>query len=220
MGIAAILFDANGVLYERPPVGVALANLLEQNDLKPRHPKVIENILRAATYDVNVGRLPLQDYYTALLRAHGLTTEAGLAAGREALRFDATRVEIPYGTETALARLFNGGLRLGGVVNSPYKAADEVSWLARTGIKAEWWTVYVSSVEIGAIFPDPISINAIFQAFNCPPNEAVFVSQNEGLLQYALEIGMVAAAFNPPRLVEGVHASLESLAQLVNLVNV
>ncbi len=199
MPIHAVLFDAPGVLYERPEVGIGLQTLLDHYSLKPRHPTVIRSALRAAAYDSNVGRIAPDMYYDALLRFHGVSDPRALAAGREALHFDASRLTLFPGAAATLLRLFQGGLRLGAVANSPYKAADEVAWLERLGMPSAMWTIYLTSCEVGALVPEQGLFEQAIRALNVPPSEIVAISHNPACLEVAASLGMRAIAFQSPK---------------------
>lgn len=218
MTISAIIFDAQGVIYERPELGVALQTLLEHYGLKPRHPSIVHNALRAAIFDANVGRLKLDEFYNAVLRIHGITEEPALAAGREALRFDSTRVTLPNGTALMLRRLQQSGVLLGAVANSPYSAADEVAWLARQGVPTDIWTVYLSSCEVGTVAPDPMIVDKLMQNLGKQPSETALVSHDPSFLDYAADQGMAAFAFQPTERVARARATIDSLGQLVPLL--
>ncbi len=218
MTLSAFLFDAPSVLYERPDLGVALQTLLEHYGLKPRHPTVVHNALRAASFDANIGRISLDDYYNAILRVHGLTEEQALAAGREALRFDATRLSLPTGAAAALRRLKGLPVNLGALVNSPYKAADEMAWLARLGVPADTWTVFLSSCEQGAIAPDPVIMDAAIKALNRPHTEIGLVSRDRSFLEYAAEVDLVPIAMEHTDTIIPVRTTIADLHGLIALI--
>jgi beta-phosphoglucomutase-like phosphatase (HAD superfamily) len=197
MAIRAILFDAPGVIYERPIIGVGLQTLLEHYGLKPRHPTLVRTALRAAEYDANLGRIKLDDYYDALLRFHGLTDERALAAGREALRFDASRLTLNSSTVSTLRQLDQQEIRLGAIANSPYQAADEVSWLERMGIPPATWTMYMTSCEAGMLLPDPKLIGDAVQRLAVPSGDTLLVSRESDCLEIAAGQGMHPVAFQP-----------------------
>ncbi len=216
MRISTILFDAAGVLYERPVTGMALQAMLEQHGLKPRHPKIVQDYMRAATFDACLGRISQDDYYTALLRVHGLE-DAAIPAGREVLRFDASRLEVQPTMIPTLQRLHAAGLRLGAVANSPYSAEEEVSWLERLGIPAELWTVYLSSSEAGAISPDPKLMTPALQALGSPANETLIISHDPAVLMYGIDAGIPSAGYRVEG-VTGMYGLIEHIGQLAVLV--
>ncbi len=216
--VRAILFDAAGLLYERPALGVALQTLLDHYGLKPRHPTVVHNALRAASFDANVGRISLDEFYNAVLRVHGLSKSQALAAGREALRFDAGRLTLPSGTAAVLRRLQQAGLELGALVNTPYTSADEMAWLARLGVPPEIWTIYITSCESGALAPGPLLINSAVKQLETTPESVILVSSDPGFLESAAEQGLIPVAYQPTGQIAVAHASIDQLAQLLPLV--
>jgi len=197
MVIRAVLFDTPGVIYDRPEIGVGLQTLLDHYGLKPRHPSVVRTTLRAALYDANVGRINLDDFFNAVLRTHGLVEPQAMAAGREALRFDASRVTLANGTSLAIRNLAQNGLKLGALVNSPYLAADEIAWLARLGIPANAWALYETSCESGILMPDLVLIEQAIRHLNMPPNEIALVSRDLDCLEVAAAQGVTSIAFQP-----------------------
>lgn len=216
MRISSILFDAVGVLYERPVTGMALQAMLEQHGLKPRHPKIVQDYMRAATFDACLGRISQDDYFNALLRVHGLE-DAAIPAGREVLRFDASRLEVEPTTPPLLQRLQASGMRLGALANSPYHAEEEISWLERVGIPTIFWTVYLCSCELGALAPDPKVMNAALEALGTPPDETLLVSRDPAVLMYGIDNGLVAVGFRVEA-IAGMAGLIENLGQLAVLV--
>ena len=197
MVIRAVLFDALGVIYDRPEIGVGLQTLLDHYSLKPRHPTVVRNTLRAAVYDANVGRIALDNFFDAVLRTHGLTDASAMAAGREALRFDASRLTLISGATLAIRNLTQHGLKLGALVNSPYHAADEISWLARLGVPLNAWALYVTSCESGILMPDMALTEQAMKSLDLPANEIALVSRDLNSLEVAAAQGMIPVAFQP-----------------------
>ncbi|MHB8628422.1 MAG: HAD family hydrolase [Aggregatilineales bacterium] len=214
MAIRGILFDAPGVIYERLQIGVGLQTLLDHYGLRPRHPTVVRNALRAAEYDANVGRIGLDAYYDAVLRVYGLTDERALAAGREALRFDASRLTLLSGTVTALRQLEHRELRLGLIANSPYHAADEAAWLGRMGLPTTTWTVYLTSCEAGALVPDPKLITDAVERLGTPPVDTLLVSRVLDCLEIAAEQGVHPVAFQPTAPVPSTWMHIEQIDEL------
>lgn len=214
MAIRGILFDASGVIYERPIVGVGLQTLLEHYGLRPRHPMVVHNALRAAEYDANVGRIGLDAYYDALLRVHGLADERALAAGREALRFDASRLTLSSSTVTAVRQLDHQGLRLGVIANTPYQATDEIDWLGRLGIPASVWTVYLTSCETATLLPDPTLIADAVEQLGVHAVDTLLVSRDLDCLEIAAEQGLLPVAFQPNAPVPSMWRYIERLDEL------
>jgi phosphoglycolate phosphatase-like HAD superfamily hydrolase len=214
MAIRAILFDAPGVIYERPLIGVALQTLLDHYGLRPRHPLVVRNALRAAEYDANVGRIGLDAYYDALLRVHGLTDERALASGREALRFDASRLVLFSSTATTIRQLDHQGIRLGAVANSAYRATDEVAWLGRMGIPPAIWTVYVTSREAGTLLPDPTLIADLVEQLGVLAVDTLLISRDLDCLEIAAGQGLHPIPFQPTVPIPSVWRSIEQIDEL------
>ena len=155
-GVQAILFDTEGVLYHRPRQDRYLTAFLEQHDLKPRHPSILERALRAARFDVLTGRIPLETYLDAVLQTHGITDPALLKDGREALFQDAADIELYPGVPQTLPLLQEAGLRLGAVVDSPYTPGEEIAWMAARQLSPGLWTVFVVSADVGATKTEPL----------------------------------------------------------------
>ena len=214
MAIRAILFDAPGVIYERLQIGVGLQTLLDHYGLKPRHPTVVHNALRAAEYDANVGRIDLDAYYDAVLGVYGLTDERALAAGREALRFDASRLTLLSGTVTALRQLEHQELRLGIIANSPYHATDEAAWLGRMGLPATTWAVYITSCEAGALVPEPSLIADAVTRLGTLADDTLLVSRMLDCLEIAAGQGIHPVAFQPSAPVPPTWMHIEQIDEL------
>jgi hypothetical protein len=209
---------ALGVIYERPELGVAMQTLLDHYGLKPRHPRIVHDTLRAASFDANMGRISLDEYHNAVLRVQGITEDKAMLSGREALRFDASRIELPSGTAMTLRNLAQSGLSLGAFVNSPYRAEDECAWLMRMGLPPELWTVFLSSSEMGAVAPEPGLMEAAIRGLDKPIDTIALVSHAPSVLGYAAENGLLTIAFTPTS-VDGVRVSIDHLDQLPALVS-
>jgi hypothetical protein len=214
MPVTAILFDAHGVVYQRPEVGIALETLLDHLSLKPRHPTIVRNALRAAQFDASVGRIPLDDYFNAVLRIHGIHSEQALTAGREALRFDATRLELPHGVAAQMRQFYMEGYLLGAVANTPFRSSDETSWLMRLGIPSEIWAVYRCSSESRTLAPDPAMMQEVIEQFHRPAHEIALVSRERTMLEFAAEAGLIPVAYQAVEALPGLHVVIDDLRQL------
>ena len=175
---------------------------------------VVRNALRAAEYDANVGRIDLDAYYNAMLRIHGLTDERALAAGREALRFDASRLTLSSSTVTAIRQLDHQGLRLGVVANTPYHAADEIAWLGRLGIPESVWAIYVTSSETSTLLPDPTLLADVVEQLGVLAADTLLVSRDVDCLEIATAQGLLPVAFQPDVPVPPLWRHIEQIDEL------
>jgi|GEM_PF-1031724 len=218
MSVRAILFDVQSVIYERPAVGVALQTLLDHYVLKPRHPRVVQNALRAAQFDANLGRISLDEFYNAELRIHGFADSTVLSAGREALRFDAGRLMMPSGTASALRHLHQTEIAVGALANSPYSSADEIAWLSRIGIPPEVWRVYLCSSEVSLTAPDPLMIDMAVRQFGVPHNTVALVSRDPSFLESAADLGLTPVAFRPAEPIGAARGTIDQIGQLLTML--
>ncbi len=217
MSVRAVLFDVQGAIYERPAVGVALQTLLDHYGLKPRHPSIVNSALRAAAFDANLGRIVLDDYYNALLRVHGLSEPQALSAGREALRFDAGRLNLTVGTASALRRL-QGLVSIGALVNSPYSSADEKGWLSRLGVPPDIWAIYLCSCESGLLRPDPPLLESAIRQMEATADQTLAVSRDPEFLEVAVDLGMIPIALRPADPIRVARVTVEAVSDLLPIV--
>jgi FMN phosphatase YigB (HAD superfamily) len=195
--IQAILFDTEGVIYHRPRQDRYLRAFLEQHDLKPRHPSVLERALRAARFDVLTGRISVETYFDAVLRTHGVCDSQWLEEGRAALFQDAADIELYPGVIETLTRLQSAGLRLGAVVDSPYTAGEEIAWLAVRQLSPGVWSVFVVSSAVGVTKTEPLIFEQALSQLDLTPYAAAFVGHSSAEFACAASLGMQTIAFLP-----------------------
>ena len=195
--IQIILFDGDGVLYHRPRQDQHLAHFLEAHGLKLRHPRVVEKALRAARFDVLVGRIPREAYFDAVLRFHGVTDAVLLAEGREVLFYDAADIELFPGVIETLDALQAAGVMLGAVVESPHPAVHHVGWLAEHGLSPGLWCEFVTSCEVGMLLSDLGIFHHTLRRFNVALEQVVYVGHCSEAINCAAESGLITVAFMP-----------------------
>lgn len=215
--VQAILFDTEGVIYHRPRQDRFLRAFLERNGLQPRHPSILERALRAARFDVLTGRIPVETYFDAVLRTHGIVEPELLEEGRAALYYDAADIELYPGIAETLTALQEAGFRLGAVVDSPYTPGEEIAWIASQQLSPGLWSVFVVSSEVGATKAEPLVFERALRQLELTPGEAAFVGHDSGELACAAGLGMLTIAFMPDDPAVETHYIISSFYGLEDL---
>ncbi len=195
--IQAILFDTEGVLYDRPRHDHHLAAFLAQHGLELRHRSVAERALRAARFDVQTGRISRDDYYDAILRVNGLDDPALFAAGRDALARDAAEIMLFPGVCETLTVLQEAGYRLGTVSETPHAAGQKIAWLAARGVSPGLWSAFVVSPDAGVTTSDAAIFHLALRQLEAEPGETVYVGHDTNELVHAADVGLLTVAFLP-----------------------
>lgn len=195
--IQAILFDTEGVLYHHPRQDRYLTAFLDQHDLKPRHPAILERALRAARFDVLTGRIAVETYFDAVLHTHGIADPALLEEGRAALFQDAADIELYPGVIETLGRLQDAHLRLGAVADSPFSPGEEIAWMAARHLSPGLWNVFVVSAEVGATKTEPLIFERALHRLGLTPGETAFVGHVSEDFTCAASLGLRTIAFMP-----------------------
>ncbi|MBN1678784.1 MAG: HAD family hydrolase [Anaerolineae bacterium] len=193
--IKVILFDTGGTLYHRPREDRRLSAFLSEHNLTLRNRAVVNRLVRAARFDAQSGRIPRDTFYDAILRMHGLETEADFPAGREALLRDAADIELFPGVAGTLNALRGAGYRLGVISDSAHSAQEKIGWLAARDITPAVWSVFVVSSEIGTLKTSGGAFEHALNELGEPPESVVFVGHNTDELQQANRLGIATAAF-------------------------
>jgi FMN phosphatase YigB (HAD superfamily) len=197
MPIQAILFDAGGVLYHRPREDRHFEAFLNEHGLTMRHRQIVEKGLRAATFDVQSGRISRDVFYDALMRIHGLDDDALFPAGRTALLRDAADIELFPGVIETLHTLYEAGYKLGVVSDTAHPAADKINWLAARGLDPSLWDAFVVSSEVGQLKTGRPIFEQALAPMGVNWDEAAFVGHNTVELLNAADFGLVTIAFMP-----------------------
>ena len=197
MSIQAILFDAGGVLYHRPREDRHFENFLNQHGLTMRHRQIVEKGLRAATFDVQSGRISRDTFYDAIMRLHGIDDKSLFPAGRAALLRDAAEIELFPGVIETLHTLYEAGYKLGVVSDTAHPAADKIQWLSQRGLDPALWDAFVVSSEVGQLKTGRPIFEQALSRIGVNWDEAAFVGHSTDELLNAAEFGLVTIAFMP-----------------------
>jgi FMN phosphatase YigB (HAD superfamily) len=195
--VKAILFDTGGILYHRPRRDRHLTAFLKQHGLQPRHRGVVERVLRAASFDVQTGRITRDAFYDAILRVHGLGEDGLFPAGREALLRDAADIELFPGVVQTLRLLKEAGYRLGTISDSSHTSSQKIAWLVAHKIPAELWSAFVVSCEVGSTKSEPLIFGRALSLLKTSAAQTAFVGHSSVELARAGEMGMLTVAFLP-----------------------
>ncbi|NDJ76452.1 MAG: HAD family hydrolase [Chloroflexi bacterium] len=197
MTISAILFDTDGVLYHRPRADRHLASFLEQHGLTLRHHKVLDRALRAARFDVRLGRITREMFYDAVLRVHGLEDETLFPVGRDMLVQDAADIELFPGVRETLEALYESGLKLAAIADSAHPARDITGWLAGQGVSLGLWATFAISCEVGQLKSDGALFDAAIDKMGADRDQVAYVGHTSDELARAAELGLTDVAFMP-----------------------
>ncbi len=216
MMIRGILFDAAGVLYERPePTSSYVSRLLADRGLSTRLPDQGWIRVRGLRSQAKSGQLSPDEYWDQRLQMHGVVDpeERRVLVGKINDYSDQV-LPIPGGRE-ALAGLQQRGFVLGIVTDTIYPIGRKMRWLNQVGV-AEFIEVVACSTVVGAHKPNPaIYLNALKQA-HLRPVESAFVGHAADELEGARRAGLatVAVLYEP-----GAWADYyaESLLDLLNV---
>jgi FMN phosphatase YigB (HAD superfamily) len=195
--IKAILFDTGGILYHRPRRDRHLSAFLEQHRLRQRQRSVVERALRAATFDVQTGRITRDAFYDAILRMHGVGDDALFPTGREALLRDAADIELFPGVVEMLRLLKDAGCRLGAISDSAHTSREKIAWLEARKVPPGIWSAFVVSSEVGSTKSEPLIFKRALGLLGTAAAETAFVGHSPVELARAGEIGMLTVAFLP-----------------------
>lgn len=196
-GIRGILLDTGGVLYHRPREDRHLELFLMQRGLRMRNRMIVNKGLRAAVFDVRTGRIPLETFYDAILRLHGVTDTALFEDGHNALYRDAADIELFPGVIETLSDLRAAHYALGTISDTGHSAGEKTAWLAATGVPPTIWDVFVVSSDCGILKTDPAFFEYALRQLDLPPDEVAFVGHDATELAVAADAGLVTVAFLP-----------------------
>jgi HAD superfamily hydrolase (TIGR01509 family) len=216
MTIRGILFDAAGVLYDRPEsTSSYLSQLLAERGLSAELPAQDQQHLDTLRSQAKCGQLGPNDYWDQRLHLYGIADPEVRRVLVDKINDHSDRVHpIPGGRE-ALAGLKQRGFMLGIVTDTVYPIGRKMRWLNQVGV-AEFIDVVACSTVVGAHKPDPaIYLNALQQA-HLTPDEAAFVGHAAHELEGARRAGLatIAVLYEP-----GARADYyaESLVDLLNV---
>lgn len=196
-GIGGLLFDTGGVLYHRPREDRHLEVFLMQHGLRLRNRAVVDKGVRAAVFDVRTGRIPLDTFYDAILRLHGVEDQALFEDGRTALYRDAADIDLFPGVIETLDKLRAAGYQLGTISDTGHSAGEKTAWLAASGIPPGLWAAMVVSSDCGMLKTEARPFEIALAQMDLAPREAAFVGHASHELATASEMGLVTVAFLP-----------------------
>lgn len=216
MTIKGILFDAAGVLYDRPePTRKYVAKLLEEMGLSTKLPAKDRARQKELHSQANRGHFSPSEYWDQVLLMLGVASPADRETLIGKINAYSDQVQAIPGGREALAALQQRGFVLGIVTDTIYPIGRKMRWLNKVGV-AEFIDVVACSTVAGTHKPDPaIYLNALKQA-HLTPDEAAFVGHAADELEGARRAGLVTVAvlYEP-----GARADYyaESLLDLLNV---
>ncbi len=211
MSISALIIDPKDVLFMPATEQPHLQGFLHNLGLQPRHPQVVEKALRAARFDVLLGRITRDVYYDAILRFHGVPEYANMKAGREALLADSVLITPNTNAIPVLNQLHVAGIQLSLVANSEHSAREIVLMLSHFGFMHTLWHRVVSSSEIGYILPDP----AIFEAVIEQPDGNVYLGAQA--IPWLIQQGVINLVYGDDQSVPDAY-NIHQIDQLIDLL--
>lgn len=211
MLISALIIDPKAVLFMPATEQPHLKGYLNNLGLQPRHPQVVEKALRAARFDVLLGRISRDVYYDAILRFHGVPDYANLKAGREALLADSVYVTPNVKAIPVLNQLYVAGIQLSLVLNSEHSSREIAMMLNHFGFVHTLWSRIITSSEIGYIIPDP----AIFEAVLNQPEGNVYLSQQA--VPWLIKHGVINLVYGDDTSVPDAY-NIHEIEQLIDLL--
>lgn len=193
--LEAMLFDAHGVLYDRPLSGEAfVAGLLGEAGYPAVIPAADRPRLRAMKDDASCGRAGFEAYWDAYLTACGVPPSA-VARLRRAILEQTHRVVPMPGAPETLRALKGRGLRIGIITDTMYPLAWKMAWLRTAGV-ADHLDAVACSTEVGAHKPDRRIYRHALDALEVGPREAAFVGHATHELDGARALGIPTVAVN------------------------
>ncbi len=194
MAIRGILFDAAGVLYNRPQsTRKYLAGLLQGMGLSGELPKKDQARQKALRSQANRGLFGPSEYWAQVLLMMGVDSPIERQALVARINAYSDQVQAIPGGREALAALKQRGFVLGIVTDTIYPIGRKMRWLSQVGV-AEFIDVVACSTVVGAQKPDPaIYMNALQQA-HLRPYESAFVGHAADELEGARRAGLATVA--------------------------
>jgi HAD superfamily hydrolase (TIGR01509 family) len=216
MTIKGILFDAAGVLYDRPQsTRKYAAGLLQGMGLPTELPEKDQARHKALRSQANRGHFGPSEYWDQVLRMLGVESPVEREMLVAKINAYSDQVQAIPGGREVLAGLKQRGFVLGIVTDTVYPIGRKMHWLSQVGV-AEFIDVVACSTVVGAHKPDPaIYMNALQQA-HLRPYESAFVGHAADELEGARDAGLatVAVLYEP-----GARADYyaQSLLDLLNV---
>lgn len=211
MSISTLIIDPKDILFIPSIDQPHLQGFLDNLGIQPRHPRVVEKALRAARFDVMLGRITREVYYDAILRFHGVPDHANLRAGREALLADSLRIRPNQKAVPVLNQLHAAGIKLALVMNTEHQAEEMIKLLNHFGFVHTLWYRVVSSCEIGFMIPDP----AIFEAVIEHPEGNVYLGRQA--IPWLIQNGVINLVYGDDTSVSDAY-NVHRIEQLIDLL--
>jgi HAD superfamily hydrolase (TIGR01509 family) len=202
-----LVFDAHGVLYYRPHPNRRLNHFLAPYGLGVLP---VEETRRRLSWErdaARTGRLSLEEYCRAKLRAYGVTDPELLETGTRLMLEDSADIALFPGTDEALYELREAGFKLAIVTDSAKTADVKLEWLEKRGLGRDLWTTVISSHEAGVCKPAAEIYLDALERMEIAPEHAAFVGHATDELEGAADIGMATVAFraDDPHVAASVH---------------
>ncbi len=199
--LAGMLLDADDVLYDTSLWRRWLVQLLARFGVHTTGACLFRLWEREYAVEVYRGQQTFTEAMEAFLLALGLRRAQRievLAASQGLLRTQADSTRAMPGVKTTLQRLYESGLQLAVVVNSPNPAPQIRDFLDRFGIGA-FFEAVVSSGDLGVPKPEPLPYWTALRKLSLRPEQAGFVGHDTEELAGADAVGLYTIAFNYDR---------------------
>ncbi len=194
--LKGVLFDAAGVLYERPQsTGRFVADRLRERGLPAELAGQDRQRQMALRSEASRGHIGPEEYWDRVLRMHGIDDAEERGALVAAIDRHSDDVRPMPGCRATLAGLKQRGLILCIVTDTMHSLERKMQWLATAGV-APWIDFVACSTALGVQKPDPaIYLDALRQA-GLVADEAAFVGHDAGELDGARAVGLTTIAVN------------------------
>jgi FMN phosphatase YigB (HAD superfamily) len=192
-----LIFDAHGVLYYRPHPNRRLNHFLAPYGLGALPVDEMRRRLGSKRDAARTGKLSLEDYCRAKLRAYGVLDPEHLEIGVRLMLEDSADIALFPGTSEALYELRDMGYKLAIVTDSAKRADVKLGWLEGRGLSRDLWTAVISSHEAGVCKPAAEIYVEALDRMEIEATHAAFVGHATDELEGAADIGLTTIAFRP-----------------------
>jgi FMN phosphatase YigB (HAD superfamily) len=196
--IGGLLIEYGGVLYDDTVWQRWLWQVLARLGLHANYGVFFHVWQHEYLDDVHRGRRDLCEALEAFLLSVGLSRgqidEVEAACRSRRLQLEEETKPLP-GVKAALRQLNKNKLLLAVSAESDHPAELLQHRLERSGLSALFVAV-VSSAELGATKPNPVSYLAALETMKLPAERVAYLGHDTGALAGAAEVGMHTVAFN------------------------
>lgn len=194
--LKGVLFDAAGVLYQRPQsTGQFVADRMRERGLPSELTGQDRLRQKALKSEGSRGRISPEEYWDRVLQMLGLDDPGERQSLVAAIDRHSDDVRPMPGCQETLAGLKQRGLILCIVTDTMHSLERKMQWLEKAGI-APWIDFVACSTVLGVHKPDPaIYLDALRQA-GLSADEAAFVGHDAEELDGARAVGLATIAVN------------------------